>query len=441
MLRLDHGALVLAASDLNSYLVCPHLTQQRLAIARRERARPRPVDDPHAELIRERGDEYEADLCDRLRAQYGGLIDLTRAEPAFTRSELGAAAADTCEAMRSGAPLIYQAQFFDGRWQGRTDFLRRVEAPSALGDWSYEVLDAKLARHVKPQFVHQLSVYSLLLGLVQGVEPDMAYALLGDGCEVPVELGRYAALHRYVVAQLERLVAEPGVDTYPEPVAHCGICALAEECQARLVREDHLSLVANIRRDQRDRLVSLELPTVAALAAAPESTDARPMPPERFSLLHHQAALQVASRTSGQPVHRHLEPLRAAGYARLPDPSPGDVFFDLEGDPYIGDGGIEYLWGWWTQTAGYECVWAHDADAEKAAFEAFVDRVFELRAEHPGMRVCHYAPHEASKLRTLSVQYATREDQVDELLRAHVLVDLYAVVRQAMQVGEPSYSL
>jgi predicted RecB family nuclease len=76
--------------------------------------------------------------------------------------------------MRSGAPLIYQAQFFDGRWQGRTDFLRRVEIASALGVWSYEVLDAKLARHVKPQFVHQLSVYSRLLGRVQGVEPDTA---------------------------------------------------------------------------------------------------------------------------------------------------------------------------------------------------------------------------------------------------------------------------
>jgi uncharacterized protein len=441
LLRLDDGGLVLAASDLNNYLACQHLTQQRLAIARRERAKPRPVEDPHAELIRERGDEYEADLCEQLRAQYGGLIDLSRAEPPFTRSELEAAAADTSEAMRSGASVIYQAQFFDGRWQGRTDFLRRVEIPSALGDWSYEVLDAKLARHVKPQFAHQLSVYSRLLGLVQSIEPDTAYALLGDGSEVPVELRRYAALHRYVVAQLERLVTEPGVDTYPEPVAHCGICALAEECQARLVRDDHLSLVANIRRDQRDRLVSLALPTVAALAAAPESTDVRPMPHERFSLLHHQAALQVSSRSSGQPAHRHLKPLPAAGYARLPDSSPGDVFFDLEGDPYIGDGGIEYLWGWWIQAADYECIWAHDADAEKGALEAFIDRVIELRAEHPGMHVYHYAPHEASKLRTLSVQYATREDQVDELLRAHVLVDLYAAVRQALQVGEPSYSL
>ena len=117
------------------------------------------------------------------------------------------------------------------------------------------------------------------------------------------------------------------------------------------------------------------------------------------------------------------------------------MFFDLEGDPYVGDDGIEYLWGWWSAGAGYECAWAHDLDAEKAAFQQFIDRVVDLRGEHPGMHVFHYAPHERSKLRSLSVKYATREAEVDDLLRDEVLVDLYAVVRQGLQVGEDSYSL
>jgi uncharacterized protein len=441
MFRIDDGELILAASDLNDYLACPYLTQQRLAIARGERAKPRPVDDPHAELIRERGDEYEAGLREQLIARYGDLVDLSRARPPFTRAELEAATTETREAMRSGAPLIYQAQLFDGRWQGRTDFLRRVAAPSQLGGWSYEVLDAKLARHIKPQYVHQLSVYTRLLGLLQGSEPELAYALLGDGSEVLVTLGRDAALHRHVIAQLEHVVSEPTRATYPEPVAHCGICALGDECHARRVKDDHLSLVANIRRDQREQLVAVNLETVAMLGAAPLDTDARPMPPERFTLLRHQAELQVTSRTTRSPTHRHLQPERAAGYARVPQPSPGDVFFDLEGDPYVGEGGIEYLWGWWSQAAGYEHVWAHDADEEKAALEAFVERVLALRAVHPGMHVYHYAAHEVSKLRTLSVTYATREDAVDELLRTGALVDLYSVVRQALQVGEVSYSL
>jgi uncharacterized protein len=441
MLRLADGSLVLAATDLTNHLACAHLTQQRLAIARGERAKPRPADDPHAELIRGRGDAHERAVLDRLSAECGGYTDLSTDTYPYTLEQLQTAAGDTAAAMRAGAPLIYQAHFFDGRWQGRTDFLRRIEVPSLLGDHAYEVIDTKLARQVKPHVVHQLSLYNRLLAMVQGWEPVHAHVVLGDGSTETIELRRYAALHRHVVRQLERTVAEPAQHTYPEPVSHCAICPLAAECRETLVADDHLSLVAGARRDHRERLVEIGLPTVLALAEAPETTDAKPLTPERFGILHHQAALQVQSRDTGQPVHRHLEPVRATGYALLPDPSPGDVFFDLEGDPYVSDGGIEYLWGWCTAETGYEHVWAHDPDAEKAAFERFVDRVGELRARHPDLHVFHYAPHERSKLRSLSIAYATREDEVDELLRGEVLVDLYAVVRQGMQVGEESYGL
>ena len=57
----------------------------------------------------------------------------------------------------AGAALIYQPTFFDGRWMGRADFLRRA------GD-GYEVLDTKLARAVKPAMVHQLALYARLAG-------------------------------------------------------------------------------------------------------------------------------------------------------------------------------------------------------------------------------------------------------------------------------------
>jgi predicted RecB family nuclease len=441
MLRLVDGSIVLAATDLTNHVACAHLTQQRLAIARGQRPKARPVDDPHAELIRTRGDRHEQEQLERLAAECGGYVDVSSEEGLFTRDALESAAAKTLDAMRSGVPLIFQAQLFDGTWQGRADFLRRVAGPSGLGDVAYEVLDTKLAKQVKPHVVHQLCLYNRLLGLAQGVEPALAHLVLGDGSIASVDLRRYAALHRYVAAQLERIVVAPAQVTYPEPVPHCDICALAAECRDRRVADDHLSLVAGARRDHRERLAELGLATVLGLAQAPEEVNAVPIHPQRFSLLRHQALLQVESRTSGIPVHRHLPPARAAGYAVLPPPSDGDVFFDLEGDPYVGAGGLEYLWGWWTAGSGYEYVWAHDGPAERSALERFVDRVLELRALHPDMHVFHYAPHERSKLRSLSIQYATRENEVDELLRNEVLVDLYAVVKQGMQVGEESYSL
>jgi uncharacterized protein len=440
VLPLEDGTLVLAASDLTGHLACPHLTQQRLAIARGERGRPRPDVDPHLELIKNRGDAHEREQLERLSRECGGHADLSGRPPPMTRAELEAAATATVAAMRSGAPLVYQAHLFDGRWQGRADFLRRIEVPSALGPHSYEVLDTKLARQVKPAAVHQVILYSRLVAALQELDPEWAHLVLGDGSIHAVALRRYAALHRHAARDLERTAAGPARATYPEPVSHCDVCALDAECHARRVRDDHLSLVAGALRDNRRRLAEAGIATVAALAEA-RAPDPNPLGAERFEALRRQAALQVESRDSGRPCHRHLEPVRAAGYALLPAPSPGDVFFDLEGDPYAGDGGLEYLWGWWTPDTGYEGVWAHDAEAERAAFERFVDGAGELRRRHPDLHVYHYAPHERAKLRALAVHYATREEEVDELLRGEVLVDLYAVVRQAMQVGEESYSL
>ena len=61
MLALADGTLVLAATDLTNHLACVHLTQQRLGVVRGERSKPRPAEDPHAELIRERGQRHEAE--------------------------------------------------------------------------------------------------------------------------------------------------------------------------------------------------------------------------------------------------------------------------------------------------------------------------------------------------------------------------------------------
>ena len=76
--------------------------------------------------------------------------------------------AATVAAMRSGDQFIYQAALRHGRFAGRADILRRVDVPSALGEWSYEVIDTKLARETRGSTILQLSLYSDLVGAVQG---------------------------------------------------------------------------------------------------------------------------------------------------------------------------------------------------------------------------------------------------------------------------------
>jgi len=64
-----------------------------------------------------------------------------------------------------------------GDFEGYADFLHRVETPSALGAWSYEVADTKLARKPKPYFLLQLCGYAKMLEHIQGVRPENVHVV------------------------------------------------------------------------------------------------------------------------------------------------------------------------------------------------------------------------------------------------------------------------
>ena len=69
------------------------------------------------------------------------------------------------------------------------------------------------------------------------------------------------------------------------------------------------------------------------------------------------------------------------GCHKLPAPSAGDIFLDLEGDPFVGEGGLEYCLAMSLQkdTArrDYIAEWAFSRADEKQAFEHFVDFVID----------------------------------------------------------------
>ena len=292
----------------------------------------------------------------------------------------------------------------------------------------------------------QLCFYTEQLARIQGRRPELMHVVNGLGERETFRPGDYEAYYRRLQRRFLAAVAS-GLDTYPLPVEHCGLCDFLERCQAQWEADDHLVLVAGASRLQVERLENADIRTLTALAEAPPDLE---VPQHAAGDL--RAAPEPGRAPAPLPPHRRAAdrstlPLEDdRGFALLPEPSPGDIWLDFEGDPWFEPGrGLEFLTGWLELAEDGEPVYrslrAATREEERAAFEAFVDHVVERRRRFPGMHVYHYAPYERTALTRLMGEHATREEEIDDLLRGEVLVDLYRITRQALRASVPSYSL
>ncbi len=440
-MQIIEGRLIYSASDLNKALECSHLVELERLVARGERLRPDTT--PATDLLARKGAEHERHQLERYREQYGSALVEFDTHPGRTIEDLARAQTRTIEAMSTGAALIYQATFFDGTWLGRTDFLRRVERPCTRWRWSYEVVDTKLALNPKPYYLIQLANYSEHVARVQETMPQAMHVVLGSGAERSFRVDDFSAYYRTLKRRFTERMARPPAPTYPLETGHCTICSWNSVCAKQRSEDDHLSLVAGIRKDQMRRLESQGITTMAQLAGAGDEQRPAGMVEHSFEKLRAQASLQHRARVEHRNFYELLEHGDGTGFGLLPAPDEGDVFFDMEGDPlYAPEHGLEYLFGaYCSSDQRYVTFWARSDAEEQHAFEAFIDFLIERRKRYPAMHVYHYANYEQSALRRLMGRYGTREAELDSLLRGEVFVDLYTIARQTLRISQPSYSI
>jgi predicted RecB family nuclease len=481
-MKTSMGQMRLSASDLSNHLACRHVTTLDLEVARGLRAEPEWAA-PDLKVIQELGLRHEAAYLEHLRGlglnvESLGSIDYKNEKRLV---------AETLALMERGVDVIAQGALREGEWFGRPDVLRRVARGGGKWGWSYEVADTKLARETKATTILQLSLYSELLGKVQRVVPEFLWVVppgMGFAGE-KYRVGEYAAYYRYVKERLVRAVdgtvgrngppqtASPTTanresvtgqyalgfgrgaqaeayapGTYPEPVEHCGVCRWFRECDGRRRADDHLSLVAGIRRQQRDQFEEWDAGTMAKLAELPIPLKERPKHGARagYERAREQARVQVEGRVEKKLKHEALLPVaEGMGFCRLPEPAAGDVFLDLEGDPFVGENGLQYLFGFaYRDAAGewaYEKKWALNREEEKRGFEWVVDEIMRRRGADAKMHVYHFGGYEPGALKRLMGMYATREDEIDRMLRAGVLVDLHQAFKQSTRASVEEYSL
>lgn len=431
MSNASNGQL-LSPTKLANHLSCAHLTQLDLQRARGE-LKIEFVPDARLEAMKERGRLFEAEFVQKLRDEGRQVVTLGS----------GSTVVDTQTHMRAGAEVIVQAPLANDRFRGYADVLLRVATPSPLGDWSYEVLDTKLATETKAGTILQLLTYGDMIFDIQGLVPAHFHVQTPLGRET-YRTDDFGAYHRLVQARLEAAVtADPPPVTYPEPVPHCDVCVYWQHCEQQRRRDDHLSLVAGLGRRHQRELAQQQIDTLTALAQCRGELPADPAHGSRdtFRKLGHQAALQLAARTTRPIPYDFLDAEKGCGLARLPEPSPGDLFLDFEGDPFVGEGGREYLTGWTDTDGNYTAEWAFTDGAEKRATEAFLDAVAARLEKYPDLHIYHFAAYEPAALKRLVTRHGTRAQFLDELLRSRRFVDLRAVVREGLRIGIESYGL
>jgi predicted RecB family nuclease len=381
------------------------------------------------------GDAHEQRHLAQLRAEHGDDITMIGRPRPYTAAGLIAAAESTKAAVARRAPVIYQAAMFDGRFVGFADFL-------ILTEDGYRLRDTKLARSVKVEALLQLAAYADALATAGVPVAPEVELVLGNGTVAGYPVAELLPVYLPRRAQLQRLLDEHQAGGHPACWDAPGLraCHRCDDCSVQVRDRDDLLLVAGMRMGQRARLIDAGISTMHELA---EHRGPVPQLSARIvRSLTEQARLQVSPRVDGKPPYEVIDAQPLTG---LPEPDKGDLFFDYEGDPLWTengrDWGLEYLWGTLTATGDFHPLWAHDRVNERQALIDFLALVRKQRKRHPNMHIYHYAAYEKSTLLRLSGRYGVGEDEVDDLLRNGVLVDLLPLVRKSIRVGTESYSI
>ena len=394
-------------------------------------------------LIAETGNRHELAVLSEFNSSVPGLVEIPSGNIVDAREK-------TLTAVKAKAPIIYQAALEGDQFAGFADFIILDAADQ------YQVWDTKLARSPKPYYAVQLCCYSEMFASATGsAMPEKFGIILGTKDRVEFRVEDFIHYYRHIRNSF--IAMQTGftgnMDDRPEPLPRADHGRWTSYAEEFFEERGHLARVAGISVGQIKKLNAAGITTAAELAAA-SGRSVRKLAADSLEKLVAQARLQsqtIADRLKDPEAPARYEVLapendyEPVGLAALPPNHPADVFFDMEGYPLMA-GGLEYLFGATTinkVTKAFEFTdwWAHDRDEEKIAFEGFIDWAFERWRTNPGMHVYHYAAYEVSAVRRLSTRHNTRQDEVDELLRHEVFVDLYKIVRQGLRIGENSYSI
>ena len=198
-MKCKDNKIIYSPSDLSTHSSCKHLTQLNKQHARGEIADPEQYTNRVLQMLKEKGIEFEENHLQEIKDQGKTVAEISTEDPH--------AESHTIDAMQEGVDVIYQARLKeDGKWSGWADFLKKVDSPSDLGNWSYEVWDTKLANETKAGTILQIGLYSERVAQIQGITPEYMGVIKPEG-EERYRYDEHAAYIRLVKRNLEDAIA------------------------------------------------------------------------------------------------------------------------------------------------------------------------------------------------------------------------------------------
>jgi predicted RecB family nuclease len=438
--------LILSASAIVAGSVCEFAAVRKLDILLGRLPAVAREADAMGDLTAALGDKHEAKVLGLLRDEYGPSRVYEVPPPrTFDREGLQARHKETIQALRDGFEVIYQGCFFGGGFHGRADFLILQE------NGTYAVFDTKLARSAKAEALMQLAAYADQLRNAGVPVHTEGHLILGTNettsHPLPEHIPAFDAARDRLRAVLEahRLGTLPSSWGDPRWLA----CLKCADCKAELEAADDVMLVRRMNKSRRAKLLEAGIKTMHMFAAADLPDVGLNMDP-LWVELQEQARLQTGTGDIDGTINGvSYKVLENPALVGIPKPSPGDIFFDFEGDPLwqdtaTGEWGIEYLFGLVEHTAeGHDFIafTAHSLDEERQALIDFIDHVNERRCTYPDLHIYHYAQYEVSALRKIARRHGVMEAEVEELVYTGVLFDLYETVKGSVRISDRSFSI
>jgi predicted RecB family nuclease len=322
--------------------------------------------------------------------------------------------------LSQGASVILDATVEGQGLSVCLDAIRRVDGQSSLGDFHYVPVLFHEAERPSQEHRALLAMLGLILGSVQGKEPEWAILIHGQDCEIRrirlgtgVEQARrtlQAALNVQATGTAPRLMLNP----------HCQICEFRQRCHAEATAKDDLSLLRGLGEREIAKYARRGIFSVTQL-----SCTFRPRRKHKTSNQKshaHQHALQALAIREGK--------VYVLGSPELPVSSTR-IYLDVEGDP---ERRFDYLVGIIVEANGIierHSFWADSPAEEIQLFRQLLDVI----GRYDDFRLYCYGSYEAAFLRRM-IKGSNHQELKERLMLR--LVNVLSVVHA--HVYFPTYS-